>query len=246
MYTFIRNKGREDSDNGFHGGGGMKSTKVIIAVIALCIGAGLFGGYRIWGTRGQGEGDIKQLLRNLEEEVGLIEQKNKDLVASIESSKADIEASDAVKKENQELKDQLQAALQEKQGLESSRAEWKAKEADAIKQAEVEHALRTDQDDLKKMIAALESRNRDLAGRLQKAEQEKAEKEDQLAQIRNELAGAHEKASQGEKFQLLADDLKARITELETENRELRSVIDNISELTQRKQEAREAPGETK
>jgi chromosome segregation ATPase len=217
----------------------MKNTKVIIAVIALCIGAGLFGGYRIWGTRGQGEGDINQLLRNLEEEVGRIEQKNKDLVASIEASKADIEASDAVRKENQELKDQLQAALQEKQGLESSLAEWKAKEADTKKQAEIEQELRTDQDDLKKKIAALENRNRDLADRLQKAEQEKAEKEDQLAQIRNELAGAHEKASQGEKFQLLADDLQARITELETENQELRAVIDNISELTQQKQEAR-------
>ncbi len=217
----------------------MKNTKVIIAVIALCIGAGLFGGYRIWGTRGQGEGDINQLLRNLEEEVGRIEQKNKDLVASIEASKADIEASDAGRKENQELKDQLQAALQEKQGLESSLAEWKAKEADTKKQAEIEQELRTDQDDLKKKIAALENRNRDLADRLQKAEQEKAEKEDQLAQIRNELAGAHEKASQGEKFQLLADDLKARITELETENQELRAVIDNISELTQQKQEAR-------
>jgi len=217
----------------------MKSTKVIIAVIALCIGAGLYGGYRIWGTRGHGEGDIKQLLRNLEEEVGLIEQKNKDLVASIESSKADIEASDAVRKENQELKDQLQAALQEKQGLESSRAEWKAKEADAKKQMEVEQELRTDQDDLKNKIAALESRNWDLADRLQKADQEKAEIEDQVAQIQNELADAHEKASQGEKFQLLAEDLEARITELETENQELRSVIDNISELTQGKPEGR-------
>lgn len=217
----------------------MKNTKVIIAVIALCVGAGLFGGYRIWGTRGQGEGDIKQLLRNLEEEVGLIEQKNKDLVASIEASRADIEASDAVRKENQELKDQLQAALEEKQGLERSRAESKAKEADAKKQEEVERELRTGQDDLKEKIAALESRTLDLADRLQKADQENAEKEDQLAQIRNELAGAHEKASQGEKCQLLADDLKARITGLETENRELRSVIDDISDLTQRKQEAR-------
>ena len=217
----------------------MKSTKVIIAVIALSIGAGLYGGYRIWGARGQGEGDIQQLFRNLEKEVGRIVQENKDLVASIEASRANVETSDAVRKENQDLKDRLQAAQQEKQALEGSLAEWKAMEADAEKQAETEQELLKEQDDLKKDIAALESINKDLADRLQKAEQEKAEQEDQLGQIRDELAGAHEKVSQGEKYQLLADDLQARITELETENQELRSVIDNISDLTQRRQEAR-------
>jgi len=217
----------------------MKSTKVIIAVIALGIAAGLFGGYRIWGTKNQGKGDIKQLLRNLEEEVVRIEQKNKDLVASIEASKGDIEASEAVKKENQVLKDQLQGAVQEKKGLESSLAEWKAKETDAKKQAEVEQELRKVQDELKNKIAALESGNRGLADRLQQAEQKIAEKEGLLAEVRNELAEAHDKASKGEEFKLLSQDLNARISELQTENKELRSVIDNISEMTQRKQETR-------
>lgn len=217
----------------------MKSTKVILAFIVLGIAAGLFGGYRIWGTKDKEPVDIKQLLQKLEEEVDLIEKKNEDLVASIEASKGDIEASEAVRKENQALKDQLQAALQEKTGLENSLAESRAKETDAEKQAAAEQALRAEQDDLKGKITALESGNRDLADRLQQAEREITEKEGILDQVRGELSEAREKASKGEEYRLLTDDLNARISALETENRELKSVIDNISEMTQRKPETR-------
>jgi chromosome segregation ATPase len=217
----------------------MKNYKVIIAIIALSLAAGLFGGYRIWGTKDKGKVDIKQLLHTLEEEIGRIEQKNKDLVASIEASKGEIQASEAIRKENQGLKDQLQNALQEKTVLDSSLAELKAKETDAKKQAAGEQELRTMLDNLKGQITALESRNRDLADRFQKAERENAEKEGQLAQMRNELAEADEKASKGEKLQLMSDDLNARISALEKENRDLKAVIDNVSEITQRKQEAR-------
>lgn len=217
----------------------MKNIKVIIAVIVLCFAAGLFGGYRIWGTKDRGEGDIKQLMSSLEEEVVRIERKNRELVASLEASKGDIEASEAVGKENQALKNQVQVALQEKQALERSLAEWKAKETDAQKQAEVEQELRTAQDDLKRKIAALESGNRDLADRLQQAEQKIAEKEGLLGEMRSKLAEAQETASKGEEFKLLNQDLNSRISELEKENRGLRSVIDNISKMTQPKQETR-------
>ncbi len=239
MYTCRKLKGSDDPDNRLHGGGEMKSTKVIIAVVALSIAAGLFVGYRIWGIKDQGKGDIQQLLRTLEEEVARIDQKNKDLVASLEASRGDIEASEAVRKENQELKDRLQGALQEKQGLESSLAEWKAKEIDAKKQAEAEQELRKVQDELKNKIAGLKSGNQVLADRLQQAEQKIAEKEGLLAEVRNELAEAREKASRGEEFRQLSQDLSTRISELESENQELRSVIDNISKMTQRQQETR-------
>lgn len=217
----------------------MKNYKVVIAIIVLSLAAGLFGGYRIWGTGDEGKGDIKQLLHKLEEETNRIEQKNKDLVASLAASKGEIEASGAIRKENQELKDRLQKVLQEKTGLESSLAESRAKETDAEQQAAGEQKLRAMLDDLKGRITALESKNRDLADRIQKAERENAEKEGRLAQMRNELAEANEKVSRGEKLRLLTDDLNARISALEKENGELKSVIDNISEITQRKQEAR-------
>jgi uncharacterized protein YceH (UPF0502 family) len=95
------------------------------------------------------------------------------------------------------------------------------------------------QDELKNKITALESGNRDLADRLKQAEQKIAEKEGLLAGAQNNLAIARDKASKGEEFKRLSQDLNARISELETENKGLRSVIDNISELTQRKQETK-------
>ena len=217
----------------------MKSYKLIVAIIALSIAAGLFGGYRIWGTKDKGKVDIKQLLHTLEEEINRIEQKNMDLVASIEASKGEIEASEAIRKENQELKNQLQNALLEKTELENSLAERGAKDTDVEKQAAAEQKLRSVVDELNGRITTLDSRNRDLADRFQKAEREIAEKEGQLAQMRDELAEAKEKASRREKLQLMSDDLNAQISALEKENLELKSVIDNISEMTQRKQEAR-------
>ena len=217
----------------------MSRTKFIIVVVVLGIAAGMFGGYRIWGIRGQGEGDVAQMFRNLEEEVARIEQKNKDLVASIEASQKDIEASEAVRKENQELKNQLQVALQKTQGLERSLAEWKAKETDAQKRAEVEQELRKAQEELTRKIATLEGGNRDLADRLQQAERQVAEKEGLLAGVRNDLAKAREKASRGEELKQASQELNARIAELEKENEGLRSLIDSIGEMTKPKQEGR-------
>jgi chromosome segregation ATPase len=158
----------------------MKSYKVVIAVISLCLAAGLLGGYLIWGTKDEGKVDIRQLLNTLEEEVARIEKKEKDLVASIEAARTEIQAAETVRKENRELKGQLEGALQEKAGLERSLAE-----------------LRTGKTDAEKRAA-------DLQG-----------------------------------LQAMLDDLKGRNAALETENRELKSAIDNISEITQRKQEAR-------
>jgi uncharacterized protein YneF (UPF0154 family) len=44
------------------------SNKVIIAIVALSLAAGVFGGYLIWGTKDKGKVDIKQLLHTLEGE----------------------------------------------------------------------------------------------------------------------------------------------------------------------------------
>lgn len=216
----------------------MKTGKVIIALVILSFAAGLFGGYRIWGIKDEGKTDIKQLLKKLNEEVELLEKKNKDLLASIEASKADIDASAAMKKEIQEVKTQLQNALQEKEGFERSLAEVRAKEElDAEKQGEAQNELRTLHDDLKGRITTLESRNQVLTDQLQKTQRENAEKEALLAQVRGELSEARQKASREENLKALSDDLKGRISALEKENQELKSVIDNISEMTRRKEE---------
>ena len=60
-----------------------------------------------------------------------------------------------------------------------------------------------------------------------------------LAQVRAELSESKKKALQGEELKALSDDLQGRISELEKENQELKSVIDKISEMTKIKEETR-------
>lgn len=74
---------------------------------------------------------------------------------------------------------------------------------------------------------------------MQQAEQKIAEKEGLLAGLRNELAEARGKTSKGEELIKASQDLSARISELEKENKGLRSVIDDISKMTQREQKTR-------
>ncbi|MGA6993475.1 MAG: hypothetical protein WBX50_06230 [Candidatus Deferrimicrobiaceae bacterium] len=184
----------------------MKGYKVIVGLVALGFAAGIFGGYRIWGTIEKGETNIKQLLQQLNQEADLLESKNRELTETLEASREKNNSAEAIRKENQDLKDQLQNAFQEKQGLEKTLAEVRAKEGE----------------------------NQDLMDRLQESQQKNAEKESLQNQERGELSASREEAVQGEKLRGLTDDLNARISELENENQELKSVIDNISEMTQR------------
>jgi chromosome segregation ATPase len=217
----------------------MKGYKVILGLIALGFAAGMFGGYRIWGTKDKGETDIQQLLQQLSDEVGRMESKNRELTESLEASRETVNASEALRKENQDLKDQLQNAFQEKQGWDNALAEVREKEREAENQAEEQKKLGATIDELKGRIQSLEGENRDLMDRQKKSQQESAEKESLLNQVRSELSAAREEAVQGEKLRKLTDDLNARISVLENENQELKSVIDNISEMTQRN----EVPG---
>lgn len=189
----------------------MKGYKVILGLIALGFAAGMFGGYRIWGTIDKGKTDIKQLLQQLNQEVDLLESKNRELTESLEASRGATNALEAIQKENQDLKDQLQKAFQEKQGWDNTLAEVRAKERE----------------------------NQDLIDQLQESQKKNTEKESLLNQVRDELSASKEEAAQGEKLKGLTDDLNARISVLENENQELKSVIDNISEMTRRN----EVPG---
>jgi len=140
----------------------MKGYKVIVGLIALGFAAGMFGGYRIWGPTKKGETDVRQLLQQVNDEVARIESKNKELTASLESSREAINASEALRKENQDLKDQLKVAYQEKQELESTLEEVRAKERDAANRAEDGKKLGSTIDELNARVSALESENREL------------------------------------------------------------------------------------
>jgi chromosome segregation ATPase len=140
----------------------MKGYKVIVGLIALGFAAGMFGGYRIWGPTKKGETDVRQLLQQVIDEVARIESKNKELTASLESSREAVNASEALRKENQDLKDQMKVAYQEKQELESTLEEVRAKERDAANHAEDRKKLGSTIDELNARISALESENREL------------------------------------------------------------------------------------
>ncbi|TRZ98404.1 MAG: hypothetical protein D4R80_05225 [Deltaproteobacteria bacterium] len=84
-------------------------------------------------------------------------------------------------------------------------------------------------------VAGLDNEILNLKGQLTQKQQEMAEKETLRVQLQAELSAAREEALQGEKFKALTDELQVRISTLEKENLELRSVIDNISEITKRK-----------
>jgi len=140
----------------------MKGYKVIVGLIALGFAAGMFGGYRIWGPTEKGKTDIRQLLQQVNDEVARIESKNKELTESLESSREAINASEALRKENQDLNDQLKIAYQEKQELESTLEEVRAKERDSGNQAEDRKKLGSTIDELNARISVLESENREL------------------------------------------------------------------------------------
>jgi len=140
----------------------MKSYKIIVGLIALGFAVGMFGGYRIWGPTEKGKTDIRQLLQQVNDEVALIESKNKELTGSLESSREAINASEALRKENHDLKDQLKVAYQEKQELESTLEEARAKERDAGNQTEDRKKIGSTIDELNARISVLENENREL------------------------------------------------------------------------------------
>jgi len=140
----------------------MKGYKVIVGLIALGFAGGMFGGYRIWGPTEKGKTDIRQLLQQVNDEVARVESKNKELTESLESSREAINASEALRKENQDLKDQMKVAYQEKQELESTLEEARAKERDAANQPEDSKKLESTIDALNSRISVLESENREL------------------------------------------------------------------------------------
>lgn len=112
-----------------------------------------------------------------------------------------------------------------------------AREAESLKAANL--ALKGQLDNsvakLQGRIAGLDNEVRSMNARLKQKQQEIAEKERLKEQLQAELSAARQGALQGEKFKALNVDLQSRVSTLEKENSELKSVIDNISEITKRK-----------
>jgi chromosome segregation ATPase len=135
------------------------------------------------------------------------------------------EATGRIEKRNQDLLSQVEAL------------KGNAREAESLKAANL--ALRGQLDNsvgtLQGRIAGLDNEVRTVNARLKQKQQEIAEKGTLIDRLQAELSAARQGALQVEKFKALSDDLQSRISALEKENSALKSVIDNISEITKRK-----------
>jgi prefoldin subunit 5 len=151
-----------------------------------------------------------------------------------ENAKADLrellaragEAADRIESSNRDLASQVDAL------------KGNAREAEALKSENQALKGRLDNAvaELQGRIAGLDNDVRELQSRLQQKEREIAEKEKANGRLRTDLAAARVQAQQGEQFKAKTEELRSRIAALEQENRELRSVIDNISEMTRKRE----------
>lgn len=132
------------------------------------------------------------------------------------------EAAGRIEKRNQDLASQVEALKSNAREAETLRAENQA----------LKGRLDNSVAGFEGRIAGLDNEVRNLNIRLKQMQREIAEKERLNGRLQAELVAARQELLQGEKLKALTDDLQRRISGLEKENVELKSIIDNISEMT--------------
>ncbi len=210
----------------------MKTAKIFIGLVATGFLAGLLFGYTIWKPTENGKANLQELLAKVGEAADRIEKRNQDLVSQVEALKGNAAEAEALKAGNQALKSQLDNSVQEMNRLTASVDGLKARASEAERLAEEQRQLKAGNAALQERLAGLDNQVRSLKSQMKQKEQEAGEKEGQQARLQAELSAARQEAQQGEKLKALTDDLRGRITVLEKENLGLKSVIDNISQMT--------------
>jgi chromosome segregation ATPase len=151
-----------------------------------------------------------------------------------DSEKADLrelvakvgDAADRIEKRNQDLASQVEALKGNAREAEAMKAE------NQVLKGQLDNTVA----ELQGRIAGLDNQIGNLKDQLKQKQQEIAEKASVHGRLQAELSAARQEAQQGEKLKALTDELQARISALEKENLDLRTVIDNISEMTKRKE----------
>ena len=212
----------------------MSNIRIVIGLIVVAFlgGSWVVIGY---GNPRKREGRLHQLLVKVGDAADRIENRNRDLVSQVEVLKGNAVEAEAMKAESQVLRGQLDNSAWEMNRLTVSMDGLRARASEAEKLTEERRQLKARNAELKGRIAGLDNEFLNLKGQLTKKQQEIAEKETMHVQLQTELSAAREEALQGEKFKALTDKLQARISTLEKENLDLRTVIDNISEITKEK-----------
>ena len=214
----------------------MKTVKIVIGLVVIGFLAGLFGGYTIWRPKDDQKTDLRELVAKVGDAADRIEKRNQDLASQVEALKGNAREAEAMKAENQALKGQLDNSVQEMNRMTATMSGWNARVAEAEKVADERKQLKAENVDLQGRIAGLDNQIRALKDQLKQKQQVIAEKVAAHDRLRTELSAARQEAQQGENLKALIDELQGRISTLEKENLNLRAVIDNISEMTKRKE----------
>jgi len=214
----------------------MKTAKIVIGLVVIGFLAGLFGGYTIWRPKDDQKADLRELVAKVGDAAERIEKRNQDLASQVEALKGNAREAEAMKAENQALKGQLDNSVQEMNRMTTSMSGLNARVSEAEKVADERKQLKAENADLQGRIAGLDNQIRTLKDQLKQKQEVIAEKVAAHDRLQTELSAARQEAQQGEKLKALIDELQGRISALEKENLDLRAVIDNISEMTKRKE----------
>ena len=214
----------------------MKTAKIVIGLVVIGFLAGLFGGYTIWRPKDDQKADLRELVAKVGDAAERIEKRNQDLASQVEALKGSAREAEAMKAENRALKGQLDNSVQEMNRMAASMSGLNARVSEAEKVADERKQLKAENADLQGRIAGLDNQIRTLKDQLKQKQQVIAEKVTAHDRLQTELSAARQEAQQGEKLKALIDELQGRISVLEKENQDLRAVIDNISEMTKRKE----------
>ncbi len=141
----------------------MEKNKTIIIIAVAAFIFGLIISYAMWGTNGEEETDIKQLLSKAMQGIEVLEKENRDLRSDLKRSKKD-----NLKKENQTLKEQLQMVQQENEKMQNKISKLKAQVAHTALQLEAKEKLSKVIDTQNFRLAELEKENQDLRITLEK------------------------------------------------------------------------------
>jgi len=88
----------------------MRTTKIVIGLIAIGFLAGLLAGYEVWRPRDGANADLRQLLARAADAADRVVRKNEELLSQVESLKGNARDAEALKSENQALKNRLDNA----------------------------------------------------------------------------------------------------------------------------------------
>ncbi len=206
----------------------MSKIRIVIGLIVVAFLGGLLGGYSIWKPKENEKADFRQLLVKVGDAADRIENRNRDLVSQVEVLKGNAVKAEAMKAESQALKGQLDNSAREINRLTVSMDGLRARASEAEKLTEERRQLKARIAELKGRIAGLDNEILNLKGQLTQKQQEIAKKETMHVQLQTELSASREEALRGGKFKALTDKLQGRISTLEKENLDLRTLIDNI------------------